>query len=318
MYYIILAGAVLIDLIIGDPVFIPHPVVLIGKVISFLENLFRNIIKENNKILLISAGIIIVIITTAVTGIFTYMLIAFGYKLNFYLGFIIQLWLASTVLAVKGLKNAGLKVYNALKDNDLDQARKEVGMIVGRDTEMMGKEDIIRAVIETIAENTSDGIIAPVFYYMIGGVPLAMIYKAINTLDSMLGYKNEKYFYLGRAAARLDDIANFIPARITGISMGMAALITGNKGITSFKTMLRDAGKHPSWNAGYPEAAAAGALGIRLGGLNYYQGEAEFRSYMGKKLKNIQTEDIKQMLNLMYWCTFIVILVMFMFSLFIA
>ncbi|MFW5976340.1 MAG: adenosylcobinamide-phosphate synthase CbiB [Bacillota bacterium] len=314
MQYIILVGAVLIDLVIGDPELIPHPVVLMGKLISFLENFFTGKDKGKNeckkKWKLFLTGIIIVFLTISITYLFTYLIINIGYKINFYSGFLIHLWLTATVLAIKGLKDSGLIVYKLLNENKIKQAKIAVGRIVGRDTDKMEEEDIIRGVVETIAENTSDGIIAPVFYYLIGGVPLAMAYKAVNTLDSMLGYKNKRYLYLGRAAARLDDLVNFIPARLTGLGFILAAFVTGNDSWRSLKTMLNDADNHPSWNAGYPEAAAAGALGIRLGGLNYYNSKPEFRPYMGKKEKNIENGDIIKIIKMMFWNTSIVFLIL--------
>jgi adenosylcobinamide-phosphate synthase len=192
-----------------------------------------------------------------------------------------------------------------------DKARIEVSKVVGRDTACMGREDIIRAVIETLAENTSDGIIAPIFYYSLGGLPLAMAYKAINTLDSMIGYNNTKYKYFGRTAARLDDIANFFPARITGFGFCLATLFIGYGWKNCLKTMYRDARKHPSWNAGYPEAAVAGAMGIRLGGLNYYNGKKSFRAYMGEKKHKLITNNIDTIVKLIYLNTCIFVIVLF-------
>ncbi len=306
LFYFVLLAAVIIDLLIGDPDFITHPVVIIGRLISFLESIVKKLVKKSitEKI----AGIIIVLITVSLTYIVTYILVNKVYEFGFYPGLIVHIWLTSTTLAIKGLKNAGSKVYEFLKNEKTEEAKKAVGRVVGRDTKNMSVEDIIRACVETIAENTSDGITAPLFFYIIGGVPLAMTYKAVNTLDSMLGYNNQKYKHLGWAAARLDDIANFIPARLTGAGFCLAALIVRQDWVMGWKIMLRDAGKHPSWNAGYPEASVAGILGVRLGGLNYYNGNPGFREYLGEKIKDFEIHDILLVLKLMYWNYFILLI----------
>ncbi|ADQ15605.1 adenosylcobinamide-phosphate synthase CbiB [Halanaerobium hydrogeniformans] len=303
----LLIAALIIDLIISDPSFLPHPVVLIGNLIKFLENKLRknNQSKKTQKIW----GLILVIIVITSSYIITALIIRGALFLNYYFAYIVNLLLLSSCLALKGLVDSGKKVYSALKEDDLKTARKKVNMIVGRDCSSSSREDVIRAALESLAENTSDGIIAPMFFYLIGGTPLAVSYKAVNTLDSMLGYKNEKYINFGRAAAKLDDLFNYFPARITGFSFIAASIIFAYDFRAAFKIMRRDAGKHPSPNAGYPEAAAAGALSLRFGGYNYYQGEQSFRAYLGDKIKEFEINDILRMNKLIYFSVLIFIAV---------
>lgn len=307
-----LLPAVVIDLMLGDPEVIPHPVVLIGKLISFMETCLTNLVKS--KLAEIIAGIAIVFSVVITTYFLTYSLIGFCFSINYYVGLIITIWLLASTISLKGLKDAAVKVYNYLDVGDIQQARKAVGEIVGRDTDNMSEEDVIRATVETVAENTSDGIIAPVLFYVIGGPQLAMAYKAVNTLDSMLGYNNDKYRYLGWAAARFDDVVNFIPARLTGAGFCLAAFILRKNWKRGWLIMLRDAGKHKSWNAGFPEAAAAGCLGIRLGGLNYYSGQPDFRAQLGDKTRKLVTADILDIIRLMYFNVFFIILLMYLFT----
>jgi len=215
-------------------------------------------------------------------------------------GIIFSIFLAYTTLSIRGLKDAGFKVLNALQKNDLPEARKALSMIVGRDTTNLEEPEIVRATIETVAENSSDGGIAPLLYLIIGGVPLAMTYKAINTLDSMLGYKNERYLHFGWASAKLDDLVNWVPARITGLLLIIATLLLRGKAGASWKIMLRDARNHPSPNAGFPEAAVAGAFGLKLGGTNSYGGKQETRPFMGDGTRNVDPSDIKKVVRLNY------------------
>ena len=303
-----LLAAIFIDLLIGDPVIIPHPVVLIGDVINKFESLIRSIIDKKNKRQEILGGVVLVIFIVVSTYITTLYLVKLMYLIHKFIGIFMQIWFIASTIAIKGLLQVGYNIYSLLKNNELEKARLEVNKVVGRDTDNMSRQEIIRAIIETLAENTSDGIIAPVFYYFLGGLPLAMTYKAVNTLDSMLGYKNKRYKYFGWASARLDDIANFIPARLTGIGFAFAAFVTGQNWKGSIKFMLRDAKKHPSWNAGYPEAAVAGAVGIRLGGVNYYDGQKSFRAYMGSKERELITDDINKVIKLIKYNVFILVL----------
>ncbi len=288
--------ACLLDLIVGDPPMIPHPVTIIGKFIDRLERLLFS----PGKILGIAGGAALALIVVgsvyALTAAFLWLL----RDIHPVLALAVETWLLSTTIAAKGLAEAAKKVFIPLSNNDLETARKMVGHIVGRDTFNLDRHGVTRATVETVAENTVDGIIAPLFYAFIGGAPLAMAYKAVNTLDSMVGYKNERYLYFGRFSARLDDVINYIPARIGGFLLLAASLIMGKNTFRAFKTLVRDSGKHPSPNSGIPEAVVAGSLGVRLGGMNFYQGKESFRQYIGEDINPLAPGHIKQAISMMY------------------
>ena len=295
----ILIIALIIDLIISDPSWIPHPVVIMGFLISRLEKyLFK---KKDSSLAAKTKGAILVVIVLAFSYYLTFIIIQLSLQLNQYFAYSLEVFLLSLSLALKGLIDAGKKVYSALKVDDLKLARKNVNLIVGRDCSQSSSTEVIRAVLETLAENTSDGILAPAFYYLVGGLPLAVTYKAVNTMDSMLGYKNDRYFNFGFAAARTDDLFNYIPARITAFLMTAASVLLNYDFKGAIKTVVNDAQKHPSPNAGYPEAAAAGALSLRFGGLNYYHGQESFRAYIGQQKKKFEVEDILKLNKLIYF-----------------
>lgn len=286
----ILMAAFLLDLAIGDPHWLPHPVRLIGKAISQIETLLRRYVKT--PLAEGFGGILLVIVITALTFIATYLITgSFIQPLNnitVFLGVIVYVYLTSTTLATRGLVKSAELVINSVKANNLDAARHDLSMIVGRDTQGLSEKGVLRATTETLAENLSDGVIAPLFYLLIGGLPLALTYKAINTLDSMVGYKNSKYRYFGWAAARLDDIVNYIPARITGLLIVVTSFFISRSASTlksSAAIMLRDGRKHASPNSGIPEAAIAGALQIRLGGPSAYGGLLVEKPYIGDESK---------------------------------
>lgn len=209
--------------------------------------------------------------------------------------------LIATTIASKGLKDAGMEVYRHLKQQDWPAARRSLGMIVGRDTGHLDESEVVRGTVETVAENIVDAIVSPLFYALIGGAPLAMAYRAVNTLDSMVGYKNDKYLHLGWASARLDDVVNWIPARLTAILLIVGAWVMKLDAKGAARMVTRDARLHPSPNSGFPESAVAGALGIRLGGHNVYHGVASFRAYMGEATRSMEAEDIVQTSRLMFW-----------------
>lgn len=260
-----LSLAVVLDLIMGDPEWFKkfHPVSLIGKLISLME-----------KALLLlparAAGVMLALIIPA--GVYAAAYYFQAYVLNYPWGWVAVALLLSTLIALKGLTSEGARVLKLVDSNDLPGARGFLPSLCGRDPGGLDEAGLRRAVIESLAENASDGVIAPIFYFLLGGLPLAFAYKAVNTLDSMVGYRNEKYMEFGWASARLDDAANFIPARLTGIFISTAALLSG-KGMRAFRTMLRDGGNHPSPNSGVPMAAMAGALGVTLGGKTLYGGK---------------------------------------------
>ncbi|SHJ84374.1 adenosylcobinamide-phosphate synthase CbiB [Paramaledivibacter caminithermalis] len=299
---LIIIGYVL-DLIFGDPYWIPHPIIFIGKGISKFEGLLRKIFKEDESLRL--GGIVLAVGIVISTYFITFSLLAFIKTLNFGLSKAVEAFMIFQILATKSLAKESIKVYYPLKERNLSDARKLLSYIVGRDTTNLEQNEITRATVETIAENISDGIIAPLLYTFIGGAPLGMAYKAINTLDSMVGYKNDKYRYFGWASAKIDDVANFIPARLTGVLIIAASLFLGYDTKNSLKIFLRDRKNHSSPNAGYPEAAVAGALNIQLGGTNIYFGKPVFKPTIGDKLRNIEIEDIKKTISIMYMTSFL-------------
>ncbi|MGL4914009.1 MAG: adenosylcobinamide-phosphate synthase CbiB [Romboutsia sp.] len=287
----------IMDLIIGDPYSFPHPVRYIGKLIKVTESKIRKFAKSDED--LKKGGFLLWFITVGVTYLVTYLIV----KLSSFIpgGFlIINSILIYTTLATKCLKDEAVKIYKVLKTGDIEKSRIQLSYIVGRDTTHLDEGEIIRATVETVAENTVDGIIAPMFYAFIGGAPLAMAYKAINTLDSTVGYKNEKYLNLGFASAKIDDVANYIPARIAVLLMAIGSLILGYDYKKSFQIAIRDRKNHKSPNCAYPEGAVAGALGVQLGGINIYFGEVVYKPTIGDKVRNIEMEDIVKTNKIMY------------------
>ena len=295
-------AAFLIDALIGDPRSKFHPVVLIGNLISLLEKILR---REFDSPLqkIFKGGILVVAVVTISFGV--------GYGIEFLSQKIpsltaqifIQALTLSFMISPRSLGDAAQEIYSLLETENLAEARRKVGWIVGRDTQNLNDAEVARAAIETVAENTVDGIISPLFYFAIGGLPLAVAYRAINTMDSMLGYRNEKYLHFGRVAARLDDVANFVPARLTAILFLGAAGLLGLDVRNAFNMMKRDASKHPSPNGGWAEATVAGALNIRLGGMNYYFGQPHFRAYMGDPNEILEATHILGTIRLMYTAT---------------
>ncbi|MCR8745670.1 adenosylcobinamide-phosphate synthase CbiB [Romboutsia lituseburensis] len=287
----------IIDLIIGDPYSFPHPVRYIGKLIKVTENKIRNIAKTDKGLKI--GGFVLWTITVGLTYLVTYMIV----KLFSFIpgGYIIaNSVLIYTTLATKCLKDEAIKIYNVLKTGDIEKSRTQLSYIVGRDTTDLDEGEIIRATVETVAENTVDGIIAPMFYAFIGGAPLAMAYKAINTLDSTVGYKNEKYKDLGFASAKIDDVANYIPARIAVLLMSIGSLLLGYDYKKASQIAVRDRKNHKSPNCAYPEGAVAGALGVQLGGTNIYFGQAVYKPTIGDKIREIEIEDIVKTNKIMY------------------
>ena len=305
--------AFIIDMIIGDPRSRFHPVVLMGNLISLLEKFLYNVNDSNTK-KLIKGAILVVIVILVSFGI--------GFAIH-HLTMMIELQIAevlvealvlSFMISPRSLSEAGKELYNFLIAGDVDQARYKVGWIVGRDTDKLDEPEIVRATVETIAENTVDGIISPLFFFAIGGLPLAIAYRAANTMDSMLGYKNDKYLYFGRAAARLDDVLNYLPARVTALLFIIAAMILNLDYKNSVAIMKRDANKHPSPNGGYAEATVAGALNIRLGGFNSYFGKMSFREYMGDPLEILAPRHILSTIRMMYTATILFLMINLIFD----
>lgn len=297
MHLIDLTLAIIIDWIIGDPYWFPHPVIYIGKLIRALENKGRKICKTN-KALKAFGGIIV--LNVAFISFIIPFLILYIVRNNFWIYHILNIFILWTTLACKSLGNEAKKVYDSLKMDDIKDARLKLSYIVGRDTNDLSEEEIIRADVETVAENASDGIIAPLFYAMIGGAPLAMMYKGINTMDSMLGYMNEKFLHIGFFPAKVDDLFNLIPARLSGILMCLMAPVVNGNILNSFKIMIRDRKNHKSPNCAYPEAATAGALKIQIGGINRYFGEIVYKPTIGDKINELNYTHIFGSIKLMY------------------
>ncbi|MEG1311112.1 MAG: adenosylcobinamide-phosphate synthase CbiB [Romboutsia sp.] len=287
----------IIDLIVGDPYYFPHPVIYIGKLIKLVENNIRKVCKSDKC--LKKSGFILWFITVGVTYLITYIIVKVS-GFNIVVSLIVNSFIIYTTLATKCLKDESIKIYNVLKTGDIENSRIQLSYIVGRDTSNLNEGEIIRATVETVAENTVDGIIAPMFYTFIGGAPLAMAYKAINTLDSMVGYKNDKYINLGFASAKIDDIANYIPARISVLLMTIGSFILNYNYKSCFKIAIRDRKNHKSPNCAYPEGAVSGALGVQLGGTNIYFGEAVYKPTIGDKLREIEIDDIVRTNRIMY------------------
>lgn len=295
MEWIVLAGVAL-DIIIGDPRWLPHPVVGIGRLIQIGEKAVRRATSSPTGLRL--GGLILTLVIVIGTYAGFWALIKGAFYIDSWLGWVVSIFIMSQSLALNSLYKHARAVARPLKRGDLDEARYALGLIVGRDTARLDEKEIVRGTVETVAENTVDGIIAPLFFGFIGGPPLAMAYKAVNTLDSMIGYKNDKYLYLGWAGARLDDAANYLPARISAVLFLLLAPFTpgGLKGVGM--TVWRDSSRHPSPNSGIPEAATAGALQVQLGGCNYYAGVRSERPLIGLPANALNQEHIGQSLLL--------------------
>ena len=294
-----LMAGFLLDLLIGDPRWMYHPVIFIGKTISFLERNIRKIFPATPRGEL-AGGVLLVLLTLVVSGGIPVVILAVTGRIYPLLQWAAGAFLCYQLLAMKCLKDESMKVYHALKTGTLEDGRHAVSMIVGRDTQALDEKGVIKAAVETVAENFSDGVLAPMFYMVIGGPVLMFLYKGINTMDSMVGYKNDRYLYFGRCAARLDDAANFIPSRLAGIMLMLAAYLGNFSGKDAKRIFLRDRKKHASPNSAQTESAAAGALQIQLAGNAYYFGKLHEKQFIGDPIREIQVEDIRRMNKLMY------------------
>lgn len=306
-----IAGFVL-DLLIGDPHFIPHPVRLIGSFISFLDKRLNcddgyNISEKKLNLIKYKRGMLLAFTVIFATFAISVIIIVAAYSINLYAGVIAEAVMTWQILATKCLRVESMRVYDALRTDGVDAGRRAVSMIVGRDTSVLDAAGVTRAAVETIAENTSDGVIAPMLYTAIGGPVLGFVYKAVNTMDSMLGYKNDKYMYFGRFAARLDDVVNFIPARISAYLMIAAAFIGGRQfdGRNAYRIFKRDRFNHASPNSAQTESVCAGALRVQLAGDAVYFGKLVKKKYIGDGLREIEYEDIKRANRLMYITAFL-------------
>lgn len=291
-HFIAIVLAFFIDLVVGDPPKWPHPVKWFGKIISFFDQRYNQGNRRKLK------GVLILLVIVLVVSSISFFLLCLLSLIHPVIGLFGEALLIATTIAQKGLGEAAEDIVEPLQSNRLAEARQKLAMIVGRDTENLSEREIVRATVETVAENTVDGITAPLFWALVGGAPLALVYRAVNTCDSMVGYKNEKYALFGWASARLDDLLNWVPARLTGIIMiHSMTLKTTYRHVWSI--LLRDAKKHSSPNSGWGEAAAAAVLGIQLGGMNYYNGKKSYRMEMGDQLEHLKPVHITRMIQLM-------------------
>ena len=307
----------LLDCIFGDPAWIYHPIRVIGNLISVLEKGLRKLLcsrihaseqeKKNRREVL--AGGILWILTVSLSFLVPAVLLFAAGKVHPAVRFLLETFWCYQIFAARCLVGESKKVYQKLKEDDLPGARRAVSMIVGRDTENLTAEGVTKAAVETVAENTSDGVTAPLLFLLIGGAPLGFLYKAVNTMDSMLGYKNEKYLYFGRIPAKMDDVFNYIPARLTAWFMIVAAFLTGMDGENAWKIYLRDKRKHASPNSAQSEAVCAGALDVQLAGDAVYFGKVYKKDYIGDAIRKIEPEDILRAGKLMYMTTILMMVV---------
>ncbi|MBE6853127.1 MAG: cobalamin biosynthesis protein CobD [Ruminococcus sp.] len=298
----VLAGF-LTDLILGDPYTMPHPIRLIGSLISRLEGFVRRRFKN-----LRAGGVFLAITVLILSSGVPLVILLLAYRLNTVFGIVAESVFCYYLIAARCLRDESMKVFRAVNEGDTEKARKAVSMIVGRDTKSLDEKGIIRAAVETVAENTSDGVTAPVMYMAAGGAVLGFFYKAANTMDSMIGYKNEKYAELGRFAAKLDDVLNYIPSRLTAAAMIFSAFILRMNGRGALKIWKRDRRKHASPNSAQTEAVCAGALDIRLAGDAYYFGRLHKKEYIGDDNRPVENEDIRRANRLMYAASVIVLI----------
>ena len=292
-------GGFVLDAVFGDPAWLPHPVVLMGKCISKLEKTLRARFPKTQQGELL-AGAVLAFCLPVGTFLLTSAVCLLAAKISPWLGLAVQMFWCGQALAAKGLVQESRNVYNKLVKPDLPAARKAVSRIVGRDTQDLTAEGVTKAAVETVAENASDGVIAPLLYMLLGGAPLALTYKAVNTMDSMVGYKNETYLYFGRAAAKLDDVANYIPSRLAALLWAAAAALTGNDAKGAWRIWRRDRRNHASPNSAQTESACAGALGVQLAGPAYYFGEYYPKPTIGDALRPIEPQDILRADRMMY------------------
>lgn len=301
--------AIVLDYLLGDPQVSFHPVRLIGRLIAGLERGLRRLFPKTRDGEA-AAGILLVILTVLISTAVPMLILYLAGKVNSSLQTVLDIFLSYTVIAARSLQTESMKVETALEKGDIAQARAAVSQIVGRDTQRLDQNGIARAAVETVAENTSDGVIAPLLFLAVGGAPLGYFYKAVNTLDSMVGYRNEKYRIFGRAAAKTDDVLNFIPSRISGLLIILAAglhqLSDDHYSMAdAFRIFRRDRRRHASPNSAQTESAVAGALGLRLAGSAYYFGELYKKPYIGDARREIEPADIARANSLMYAATFL-------------
>lgn len=292
-----------IDIFVGDPYNFPHPIRAIGTLIAKLEKFVRSRFKNLRK-----GGVFLALTVLIVSTLIPLAVLFVCYKINIFLGLAAESVMCWHLVAARCLQKESMKVCYAVEEKDIEKARQAVSMIVGRDTDVLDETGIVKAAVETVAENTSDGVTAPIMYIALGGAPLGFFYKAANTMDSMIGYTNEKYIDIGRFAAKLDDVLNFIPSRLTALVMILSAYLLGADGKNAARIWKRDRRKHASPNSAQTESVCAGALDIRLAGDAYYFGELHKKEFIGDDIRPPESEDIRRANRLMY-CTSVIVLI---------
>lgn len=294
----------IIDCLLGDPYKLPHPIRAIGNLISHLEKIIRKVMPDKLR----TGGIILALTVIVVSVCVPLAILIACYTINKWCGIIVEGIMCYYMIAPKCLKKESMKVYRAIKDGDTEKARYAVSMIVGRDTDVLDEKGIIKATVETVAENTSDGVTAPIIYMSLFGAVGGFFYKSVNTMDSMIGYKNEKYADIGRFSAKLDDVLNFLPSRITAVIMIVSAYILRLDGKNAYKIWKRDRHNHASPNSAQTESVCAGSLDVQLAGDAYYFGELHKKQFIGDDIRPIENEDIRHVNRLMYMSSVIVLL----------
>lgn len=292
------AVAWLLDGLIGDPRGMPHPVRWIGALITQSQRVVRHFCRSDRALRI--GGALMWLVVVGTTGGLSWGVLVLARSLNPWLGWVVEVWMIFTLLAARSLADAAREVERPLRADDLAQSREKLSWIVGRDTSALQPPQIRRAVVETVAENSVDGVIAPLFFLLLGGAPLAMAYKAVNTLDSMVGYKHEKYRAIGMVSARLDDVANYLPARLSWLLLSLAAWLCREDAGRALRIGWRDRRNHSSPNCAWPEGTVAGALGIRLGGPNDYFGQRVEKPWIGDAVREVSNDDIPRTLRLMW------------------
>jgi len=306
----ILPAAFALDIMLGDPHYLPHPVRWMGKAIEWLEPLFRRL-----PINLAFSGMLYAAVLILGTWLLTFIVLSAAHRVNPFLNTLLEIILIYYCLSTRSLEDAAMEVKQCLQQKKVRAAREKVALIVGRDIDNYKEEGLARATVETVAENLVDGVTAPLFFAAIGGAPLALAYKMTNTLDSMVGYKNPTYQQFGQASAKIDDVLNYLPARLTVPVIALAARILSGSGKRSLKTAVCEGANHASPNAGYPEAAFAGALSVKLNGPNFYNGKLVDKPYIGVCFGNTSTTHIKKSCDIMVLASFLWLLVVWTTSL---
>ncbi|WLI77621.1 adenosylcobinamide-phosphate synthase CbiB [Kosakonia sp. H02] len=290
--------AFLLDRLLGDPPHWPHPVRWIGALITLTQRAVRKVCHSDTALRIGGGGMWLLVV--GISWCVAWGVLALANAIHPWFGWCVEVWMIYTTLATRCLADMAREVEKALRHGTLAESREKLAWIVGRDTAQLDSPQITRAVVETVAENTVDGVIAPLFFLMLGGAPLAMAYKAVNTLDSMVGYKHEKYRAIGMVSARLDDVANVIPARLSWLLLTVAAWCCRLNAREAWRIGFRDRGNHSSPNCAWPEGTVAGALGVRLGGPNDYFGQRVEKPWIGDDLRPIAVDDIPRTLRLMW------------------